>query len=63
MATRVLQTLEDSAREMGYERLVLETGPLQPEAEALYVRRGYARTEVYGHYPDARAFSIVLVRP
>ena len=63
MATRVLQTLEDNAREMGYARLVLETGPLQPEAEALYVRRGYSRTDTYGHYPDARAFSIDLIRP
>lgn len=62
MATRVLQTLEDTAWNMDYTRLILETGHLQPEAEALYVRRGYARTEVYGHYPDAHAFSIDLIR-
>jgi hypothetical protein len=38
--------------------LILETGPRQPEAEALYARRGYNRTEFYGHYPEARAFSL-----
>jgi len=58
LAVRVLKALEDAAREAGYTRLVLETGPRQPEAEALYAGRGYNRTEFYGHYPEARAFSL-----
>ncbi|MBO0730993.1 MAG: GNAT family N-acetyltransferase [Acidimicrobiaceae bacterium] len=62
LAARVLRALEDAALEAGYTRLVLETGPRQPEAEALYARRGYRRIEVYGHYPDARAFSLDLLR-
>jgi len=58
LGARVLKALEDAAREAGYTRLVLETGPRQPEAEALYAGRGYNRTEFYGHYPEARAFSL-----
>lgn len=60
LATRILRTLEDAAWEAGYTNLILETGPRQPEAEALYVTRGYSRIEVYGHYPEARAFGLDL---
>jgi hypothetical protein len=35
---------------------VLQTGPRQPEAHALYRRRGYVERAVYGRYPDATAF-------
>jgi GNAT superfamily N-acetyltransferase len=62
LAVRVLSALEDAAVEAGYARLILETGPHQPEAEALYAGRGYSRIEFYGHYPDARAFSVELPR-
>jgi GNAT superfamily N-acetyltransferase len=60
LAARVLGDLEDAARNAGYTRLILETGPRQPEAEAFYARRGYNRIESYGHYPEARAFSFDL---
>jgi len=60
LATRVLRTLEEAAREIGYTRVILETGALQPEAVALYTQRGYSRIEVYGHYPDASAFGLDL---
>jgi GNAT superfamily N-acetyltransferase len=60
LATWVLQSLEDAACEIGYAYLILETGPRQPEAEALYAGRGYSRIETYGHYPEARAFRIDL---
>jgi GNAT superfamily N-acetyltransferase len=62
LAARVLKALEDAAQQAGYTRLILETGPRQPEAEALYVRQGYTRTKFYGHYPEARAFSLDLSR-
>jgi GNAT superfamily N-acetyltransferase len=39
LASLVLSTLEDTARATGYETIILETGPRQPEAHALY-RRG-----------------------
>jgi GNAT superfamily N-acetyltransferase len=62
LAGRVLGALEEAALAAGYSRLILETGPRQPEAEALYTRRGYSRVESYGHYPEARAFSLDLLR-
>ena len=62
LAGRVLGALEDSAVEAGYTSLILETGPRQPEAESLYAGRGYSRIEIYGHYPEARAFSTDLRR-
>jgi GNAT superfamily N-acetyltransferase len=63
LATRVLRALEDAARDAGYHRVILETGPQQPEAEALYLERGYTRIDVYGHYPEARAFCLGLSGP
>jgi len=60
LATRVLQAREDAAGKTGYVRLILETGPLQPEAEALYASRGYDRIAAYGHYSVARAFALDL---
>jgi GNAT superfamily N-acetyltransferase len=60
LAIRVLRTLEEAAWDIGYTHLILETGPRQPEAEAMYTRRGYRRIDVYGHYPGARAFGLDL---
>jgi GNAT superfamily N-acetyltransferase len=50
---RLLLALEDRAGEMGYRRVILETGAAQPEATALYVSEGYVRIPGYGHYRDA----------
>jgi GNAT superfamily N-acetyltransferase len=60
LAWQVLGALEEKAADAGYHRLVLETGPLQPEAAALYERRGYRRTPVFGPYPQALAFETDL---
>ena len=60
LAWRVLKALEEAAVSAGYRRLVLETGPQQPEAARLYERRGYARIPTYGHYPEALAFEVEL---
>jgi GNAT superfamily N-acetyltransferase len=46
----VLAALEDRARTIGYERLILETGVRQPEAVALYRATGYEQIEPYGFY-------------
>ena len=59
-ASRVLTGLQDAARAAGYSTLLLETGPLQPEAIALYTGRGYHRIPYYGRYPDALAFRLDL---
>jgi GNAT superfamily N-acetyltransferase len=41
LARRVLTELEARARQLGYPRLYLTTGPRQPEAAALYRTAGY----------------------
>jgi putative acetyltransferase len=46
----ILETLEEEARRLGARRLVLETGPRQPEAITLYERAGFIRIPLYGEY-------------
>jgi GNAT superfamily N-acetyltransferase len=50
LALRVLAELERTAAEAGITRLVLNTGPEQPEAVAMYERSGYAPVSPFGHY-------------
>ena len=57
LAGVILSVLEAAAAEAGYERVVLETGPNQPEAVAFYESRGYRRIPVYGRYERALAFA------
>lgn len=60
----VLTELERIAAERGFARLVLETGPLQPEAIGLYLAAGYRSIENYGEYAgvvDSRCFAKSLV--
>ncbi|GAA1637645.1 GNAT family N-acetyltransferase [Nonomuraea maheshkhaliensis] len=50
IARSLLKALEGLAAEMGYDRLRLATGHLQPEAIALYESAGYRATAPYGKY-------------
>jgi len=50
IAAKVLSELEGWAKELGYNRCVLETGHKQPEAIALYKKCGYVITPNYGQY-------------
>ncbi|MEU8231923.1 GNAT family N-acetyltransferase [Actinoplanes sp. NPDC048967] len=50
VARRVLTAIEESARERGCKRVILETGDKQPEAIALYLKCGYERIEDFGYY-------------
>lgn len=50
VAGKVLAELEIWAKELGYQKCVLETGKRQPEAIALYERNGYRRIANYGQY-------------
>ena len=52
-ARRMLAHLEATAREAGFEALVLETGERQPEAIALYLSCGYELIEPFGYYRDS----------
>lgn len=46
----ILTALEESARKLGIRRLVLETGPRQLEALALYRRAGFVAIPRFGDY-------------
>jgi GNAT superfamily N-acetyltransferase len=49
-ATRILLELEKWAKELSYEKCVLETGKRQPEAIQLYTKNGYNVIPNYGQY-------------
>ena len=49
-ATKILHELEAWAKELGFEKCVLETGKRQPEAIRLYAKNGYLQTANYGQY-------------
>jgi GNAT superfamily N-acetyltransferase len=52
-ARALLGALEESAREYGYRRVLLETGVAQPEAIGLYEAAGYARVPGFGLYRNS----------
>jgi GNAT superfamily N-acetyltransferase len=52
IASLVLSELEKWAKEMAYNKCILETGNKQPEAIRLYSKNGYDRIENYGDYVD-----------
>jgi GNAT superfamily N-acetyltransferase len=63
VASAVLRAIEESAREAGRTRAVLETGDRQPEAIALYRKLGYERVPNFGYYkdyPDCLSFGRLL---
>jgi len=60
LARQLLAELERTAAEAGIAELVLNTGPEQPEAVALYEQCGYEKSEAFGHYakyPDALVYA------
>ena len=52
IAEQVLRRLEDTLREQGLNRAMLETGAEQTQAVRLYERCGYRRRTAFGGYPD-----------
>lgn len=56
---RVLVELEAEARRLGVRRIVLETGPRQPEALALYKRAGFVEIPLFGEYVGS-LFSVCM---
>ena len=54
LSKAVLAGLEDAARDRGWTTLRLETGPLQPEAIALYAGAGYEPIGAFGAYAGDR---------
>ena len=52
VASRVLAELEKWAKELAYEKCILETGIKQPEAIGLYRKSGYRQIPNYGQYAE-----------
>jgi ribosomal protein S18 acetylase RimI-like enzyme len=61
LGRRVMAALEEAARDLGYTRVLLFTGPSQPEAVALYEGIGYRWVDPAGFddlpYPSAIPFA------
>jgi GNAT superfamily N-acetyltransferase len=53
ISRELLDRLEGAARDLGYRRMILETGLRQPEAMALYESAGYTPIASYGGYRDS----------
>jgi GNAT superfamily N-acetyltransferase len=51
-ATKILNELEIWAKELGYQKCILETGFNQPEAINLYKKNNYNIVENYGQYKN-----------
>ena len=63
ISTTILRALEDAARGLGWQRLVLETGDEQPDAMRFYEREGYTAIPLFGYYADSplsRCYEMVL---
>lgn len=50
IASIVLGELESWAKELGYQKCILETGKKQPEAIRLYQKNNYTTIKNYGQY-------------
>ncbi|QPF72099.1 GNAT family N-acetyltransferase [Roseateles sp. DAIF2] len=62
LARRLLARLEDEAQAAGSPALMLETGPYQTEALALYEACGFARRGPFGDYRDD-PYSVFMHKP
>jgi GNAT superfamily N-acetyltransferase len=55
LGAAILEVLEREAGERGFKVVRLETGPMQPEALALYASAGYREIPCFGAYAGAPA--------
>jgi GNAT superfamily N-acetyltransferase len=58
---KILAMLEAEALRLGVRRLVLETGPRQPEAIAIYTRSGFVEIPLFGEYTNPK-FSLCMAK-
>jgi GNAT superfamily N-acetyltransferase len=62
LGRRLLEELEDKARELGYARIRLDTGARQPHAQAMYERAGYHPIENYNGNTQASFWGEKILR-
>jgi len=58
---QIVRKLESVARQLGVTRLVLETGPRQPEAIAVYKNTGFVEIPLFGEYIGSK-FSVCMAK-
>lgn len=58
---RIVDALEAQARLLGAKRIVLETGPRQPDAIAMYAHAGFTEIPLYGEYIGS-LFSVCMAK-
>jgi GNAT superfamily N-acetyltransferase len=58
---QMVMKLESVARQLGVTRLVLETGPRQPEAIAVYTNSGFVEIPLFGEYVGSN-FSVCMAK-
>lgn len=61
-ASLILAELERWAVEAGFDRAILETGNLQPEAIRFYAKSGYSQIDNYGQYVGME-HSVCMAKP
>jgi GNAT superfamily N-acetyltransferase len=61
IAGQMVAALEADAMRLGMSRLVLETGPRQPEAIAVYRRAGFESIPLFGEYVGSK-FSVCMAK-
>jgi putative acetyltransferase len=57
----IVHALETEARQLGAKRIVLETGPRQPDAIAMYEHAGFIEIPLYGEYIGSQ-FSVCMAK-
>ena len=50
IADEMMDRIEEKARELGFQRTILQTRPIMKDAVSLYLKRGYRRIENYPPY-------------
>ena len=58
---QIVDALEAYARKLGAKRIVLETGPRQPDAIAMYEHAGFVEIPLYGEYIGSQ-FSVCMAK-
>jgi GNAT superfamily N-acetyltransferase len=58
---QIVDALEAQARQLGAKRIVLETGPRQPDAIAMYEHAGFDEIPLYGEYIGS-LFSVCMAK-
>jgi putative acetyltransferase len=58
---KIVDALVAQARQLGAKRIVLETGPRQPDAIAMYAHAGFVEIPLYGEYIGSQ-FSVCMAK-